>query len=376
MNILFLTYQGDMAGSTYSIAALARGLAARGHTIVVGCRRESLLHAVLGGSGVHRVDLRFRGRLVDLETMRAIRDTVRRFGIGIVNAQSSRDRYASILARWLHRLDVRVVHTRRQIPMSEGGRLQSWFYTVGTDLIIAVGTGVKDALVGCGIPAAHIEVIPNGIPPEKVAGIDPERTARIAGALGLAPDDVVIGSVSRRKQHDQLLRAVARLDRPVHVLLVGLERTTADERILASYPLPHVVHFTGPVEPAEALAHLPLLSVNVLPSTGEGLSQSLLEAMAAGVPVVATRASGNTDLITDGIDGFLFEDGDVAGLASILQSLMDGSVDIAAMTARARKTALEDFSLEKTVARYEASFARLSKPHEGRETLPPPTPTG
>ncbi|MDZ7371871.1 MAG: hypothetical protein ONB12_11935, partial [candidate division KSB1 bacterium] len=62
MNILFLTHQGGTAGSTYSIAYLARGLAERGHRVVVGCRRDVLLYELLLNSPVILCPMTFNGR--------------------------------------------------------------------------------------------------------------------------------------------------------------------------------------------------------------------------------------------------------------------------------------------------------------------------
>ncbi|HEX2956667.1 MAG TPA: hypothetical protein VHO70_07540, partial [Chitinispirillaceae bacterium] len=69
MNILILTYQGDMAGSTNSIAFLSRGLAERGHTVVVGCRKESLLFSMLQNTPVIVEPMVFHGRF-DLNNIR------------------------------------------------------------------------------------------------------------------------------------------------------------------------------------------------------------------------------------------------------------------------------------------------------------------
>ena len=67
------------------------------------------------------------------------------------------------------------------------------------------------------------------------------------------------------------------------------------------------------------------MDVFVLPSLGEGMSNTLLEAMASALPVVATRVGGNPELIEDGRSGFLFSPGDVAGLAAQLQNFLQAA---------------------------------------------------
>ena len=63
MNILFLTYQGDIAGSTNSISYLAKGLAEKGHNVYVGCRKESLLYEILSNTKVNLIGMKFKRML-------------------------------------------------------------------------------------------------------------------------------------------------------------------------------------------------------------------------------------------------------------------------------------------------------------------------
>ena len=91
MNILLITYQGYMAGSTNSIAYLASGLAERGHLVCVGLKRESLLWDKLEGTQVIRVPMQFNGRF-SRTNVKEITEVIRRYDIEIINAQSSLDR--------------------------------------------------------------------------------------------------------------------------------------------------------------------------------------------------------------------------------------------------------------------------------------------
>ena len=121
MNILFLSHSGGYAGSTYSITYLAKGLAERGHTVHLCCPEQTILAHNLEGTAVTVHPLSFRtGRFPSLKAAREVARIVRTCDIDIMNAQSSPDRYVSILARWFYRLDVSVVHTRRQTPLSSG----------------------------------------------------------------------------------------------------------------------------------------------------------------------------------------------------------------------------------------------------------------
>jgi glycosyltransferase involved in cell wall biosynthesis len=100
----------------------------------------------------------------------------------------------------------------------------------------------------------------------------------------------------------------------------------------------------------------------VLPSRGEGLSQALLEAMALGLPVVASRAGGNADLVSHGEDGWLVPPRDSSAFAGALSRLL-GDPDLRRrLGARARRTARERFSLARTAALTEAAY-RVAMAH-------------
>ena len=373
MNILFLTYQTGLAGSTYSIAALAEGLAKRGHAVFAGCRTPSILFSMLEGTPVVQVPIRFEGRF-NSRTLCAIRDVVRQKNIGIINAQSSIDRYASIASNWRYRLGAAVVHTRRQIPLSSGGWLQGQFYTRGTAGIVAVSGGVRDGLVRLGIPKRHIRIIYNGTSPEKYR-IDSLEVRRMRDRFGIGEDTgYVIGCVSRRKKQHQILEACTLLETPVTLFFAGIDRNADDDAIISRFKVPHRVIYAGVLPPAEVIHCIPLLNVKVLASTTEGLSQALLEAMALGVPVIATDAPGNNELIHDGENGFLFADGDAVSLAEIFRKLISGSVSTVTITANARRTALEEFSIDRTVDEYERYFTSIYPSGRRRSAVGPSVP--
>lgn len=356
--LLLLTFQGGMAGSTQSIFFLADGLAKRGHQVYVGCPEESLLYSLLEKSPAVRIPMVFRGKL-DRQNIRHIAQIVRQYDIQIINAQSSLDRYTAIFANLIYRLKLPIIHTRRQTPKSMGGKLQSWFYTHFTKKIVAVSEGVKLQLVQLGIPAQHIAVIYNGTPPEKYILTDPNRSQTLCQQYGIKAKEMVIGCVSRYKQQEQLLAAVGLLSFPVTVLLVGISEKPNYKRITDAYTLPHRIIYTGEIPNTDVLYYYPLFAVKVLPSVIEGLSQSLLEAMAMGVPVIATRAAGNIDLIRDKQNGLLFDENDVKTLSQHLENVLTNQTLRQTLIEAGKQTALHDFSITRTLDNYEAFYANM-----------------
>jgi glycosyltransferase involved in cell wall biosynthesis len=368
MNILFLTHQGGNAGSTHSIFYLADGLSKRGHRIYVGCHPDSLLFKLLSSSQAQPIPMQIRSKL-DFRNIREIFEVVKEYKIDIINAQSGKDRYTSILSRIFFSFDAPVIHTRRQIPKSTGLFIQNWFYTQYTQRIVAVSRGVKEELIRLGIPEKHIVVIHNGTPPSKYNLSDLDKVAALKARYNISPGDHVIGCVSRPKRQYQLLEALRQIETPLKVFFAGIHERSEFRDITKSYENRHKIIYTGNIPPHEILYFYKLFKVKVLPSITEGLSQALLEAMAMGVPVIATAAAGNLDLIRDGENGLLFRDGDIHGLAEKINELLDNQPLRKKIIEQGKTTALKNFNIDRTVTSYETFFNDMIK-EASRKRMP------
>jgi len=307
---------------------------------------------------VNLIAMPFRGK-ADLHTVCLIRKAIKDYSIDVVNPQASHDRYLTSLAVWNLKPKPVVVHTRRQRPRSDGGKLQSWFYERTTDKIVAVSQSVKNQLVAKGISAEHIEVIYNGTPREKYKKLDPEKTEQLRKKFQLLPTDFVTGCVARPKRQQQVMKALSFIDVPLKVIFVGMERTSMMSDLEKNIPAIYQIYYTGIILPEDAINYYPLFSIKILPSISEGLSQALLEAMAIGIPVIATAASGNLDLVKDGENGLLYENENSSELAEKIKLLLHDNTLRNRLIEAGKKTALEDFSLEKTVISYESFFESL-----------------
>jgi N-acetyl-alpha-D-glucosaminyl L-malate synthase BshA len=117
------------------------------------------------------------------------------------------------------------------------------------------------------------------------------------------------------------------------------------------------VEFLGKQNHVERL--IPLAHVLLMPSEMESFGLAALEAMACGVPAVATRVGGVPELITDGKDGFLADVGDIAGLAKRVLTLVSDEPRQAQMAEAARLTAMTRFSTERIIPQYESYYAQV-----------------
>jgi glycosyltransferase involved in cell wall biosynthesis len=359
MNLLLLTYQGDIAGSTFSISYLAKSLAARGHQVYLGCRRESLLYKLLQDSPVHLVPMEFRGKL-DRRNMQHIRDLVSAHKIDIINAQSSKDRYTSIFARWFYKLPVKIVHTRRQKPASIGGWLQNTFYVKGTDKIVVISDELKNTFVKMGIPDWHLKVIYNGLPRERFEIHDPAKTEALRKKYGLLPTDRVIGCVGRRKKQEQLLEALKFLPDDLKVMFVGIDKESL-EPFISKESYRQQIICTGSMHPNEVMDYYPLFNMNVLCSTTDGFGLVLAEAMGMGVPVIGTNSQGIKNVIEDEVSGLLYTDEDSQMLVRQIQRILQDKTLREKLIENGLERAHKTFSMDTTARNYEAFFLELLK---------------
>jgi glycosyltransferase involved in cell wall biosynthesis len=167
-----------------------------------------------------------------------------------------------------------------------------------------------------------------------------------------------VGRLITQKGHADLLRAWSLLGdgRRNAVLVVlgeGSERP-ALEALAAALGLTGSIRFAGFREDAASL--LPALDLLAHPSLFEGLPNAVLEAMAAGLPVVATAIPGNDELIRDGETGLLVPPGDPPALARALGRLLGDPALRAALGDRARARILAERGLEPMLVRYERAF--------------------
>jgi len=209
-------------------------------------------------------------------------------------------------------------------------------------------------------------VVPNGIPLAPVPDEVARAAARTAGrgALGLPDDAYVVGIVARlsaQKAHHVLLAAMVGLrSRVPHARLVVVgdgERRAELEALTADLGIADVVLFTGVRRDVDAL--LPAFDVLALSSVHEAAPLVVLEAMAAGLPVVSTDCGALRDLVAVGTEGLLVDVGDVAGLAGALAALAEDPERRRTMGAAARRRVERDFSLSVTARGYEDLLADL-----------------
>jgi len=178
-----------------------------------------------------------------------------------------------------------------------------------------------------GVARSRIAVVPNFVDDAAFEPVDNAWVAGMRGRFGVAPDAIVIGIVANLhpvKNHALLLRAAATLTPRwpgLRLLIVGEGKCRpALEALAAELNISERITFTGHLPQHPSPHHL--FDISVLTSREEGLPNSIIEAMAAGRPVVATAVGGVPDAIEHGESGYLVSPDDHAALADALDALL------------------------------------------------------
>ena len=230
-----------------------------------------------------------------------------------------------------------------------------------TTRIVANSPGVREFYIRCRLPAEKIEVIANGVDTAR-----PSRTTRgqLLAELNLPADSYLIGCVGRLWPQKRLKDAIWAADLlkvirdDVHLLIIGEgPHGNRLKKFRDQVEIRDKVHFLG--QRADVPRLMPHFNVLWSTSAYEGQSNAIMEAMACGVPVVATDIPGTRDLIVPDRTGYLVPVGDRAAIARHTRRILDdpGLADRLAKAARQRMH--EEFSVEKMIARYTELYRRL-----------------
>ena len=237
---------------------------------------------------------------------------------------------------------------------------------------VTVSRSLRDYLVErVGIRPERITTICNGVDTDKFRPAERKPVELLPASLqgeGL----VVVGTVGRLqpvKDQQALLRAFAELvgeggpgAASARLLLVGNgPLREALEKQAQALGIAHLTTFAG--DRTDVAQLLQCMHVFVLPSLAEGISNTVLEAMATGLPVLATRVGGNVELVQDNGNGALFEAGDVAALKRLLAGYLADPGMRRRHGERSRQLAVESFSLKAMVDGYRGAYERLMRGH-------------
>lgn len=227
------------------------------------------------------------------------------------------------------------------------------------DMIITVADHIKEGLIKKGFPAGNVKCIPNGVDIKEMNSCDGSGVRR---ELKIAPGSAVVGIAGRlnkEKGHEYLLRSAERL-KNVTLLIVGTGPLENYLKVMAErLGISDRTIFTG--FRSDARRYIAAMDIFALPSLSEGLPLALMEAMAAGKPVIASDIGGIPQVVADGVTGLLVEPRNPSQLEKAISKLITDKEFSSFLAEKGRDFIEKNFSLEIMVRRYEDLYLELSK---------------
>ena len=357
--ILLIIDVASIGGGQQHVLALAKRLTARGLRVAVACEAKGyLVEELYHGNIPH-----YAVRLSESPSVRGLADlakVIRASGAQLVHTHGgTAGFYGRLAARWVG--DIRTVHTYHGIHYLHDKRLRrrylhraiDRFLLRWTDEVICVANSDKDLALRekLALPD-HVSVIYNGI-----------DLAQFDRRTGQRNDHFIVGTVGRlheQKGHIYLLQAAALIHQAysqVRFRIIGdgqlRESLETQSRALG---LNGIVEFLG--ARIDVPAQLRQFDLFILPSLWEGLPYVLLEAMAAGVPIVTTDVDGVREMITGGRGGIVVPSRNAHALAAAVIDLMGNGARRADLGVKGAQVIKERFSLDAMIEQTVAVYSR------------------
>lgn len=295
---------------------------------------------------------------IDLGLVFRLRRLLQNQGFQVVHSNNySAWLYACVASRGLRRLTH--VHTEHSGVDSFRRRYtaERWLSRFTTH-VVAVSKHVHDVMIDeIGISPQRVRLIYNGVDTMRFCP-SPQGRESMRRNLQIPPDVVVIGIVARLariKNHEILIRAYAKLHaapgKKTRLVIVGdgPERAGLEE-MSRQFGISADVLFLG--ERRDTPELLNAFDIYILPSLSEGMNLTLLEAMGAGLPVVASRVGGNVEIVEDGNTGYLFPSGNVDALSELFGRLVSEPERRARMGQSGRERVLRQFDQRAMMQHY------------------------
>lgn len=294
---------------------------------------------------------------------------LKRQGYNLIDAHFAYpDGHAAVrLGRWLG-LPVTVTLRGTEVPHSRNPALRPKLQAVfrGAAKVIAVSDSLRQLALSLGLPADKAVVVGNGVDTDKFQPVDRQAARRRFNLPAGAKCLITVGALVERKGFHRVIDCLPELisrHPELHYLIVGGASPEGDlsaelRAQVARLDLADRVHFLGPVPPEELKWPLSAADVFVLATRNEGWANVILEAMAVGLPVVATDVGGNREVVATADLGTIVPFDDHARLVEALDAALRRPWDHAAILAYAR-----DNDWEGRVARLLTIFHEVHRAH-------------
>ncbi|HSS20822.1 MAG TPA: glycosyltransferase [Pyrinomonadaceae bacterium] len=386
--VLQLIDSFDQGGSERQALELSRLLHASGayEVSLASLKAEGVLRSSVADLGLGEIPSYPLQSFYGLNTVKQLRRFVRHLRVARIEVLHTHDFYTNIFgmaAGFLAGVKVRIASRRETNGMRSDAQLraQKIAYSLAHH-VVANSRSVKETLVAEGVAPEKVSVIYNGLNLERLSG---PRNLDAGEALGLkvsvVPENLVTIVANMRhdvKDYPTFLRAAKLINQAVPntgFLLAGEgELRESIKQLAEELGIGDRTIFLGRCEKIAQL--LQVTHVGVLSSKAEGFSNSILEYMAAGRPVVATDVGGAREAIVESETGYLVPVGDAEQMAQRIISLLHDPAKAQLMGKRGRQIVVEQFSaqalLKNTTALYQKLLSRVASKSVDLSTKPKP----
>jgi len=365
ITVLHVIDTGGPGGAETVFLNTVAGIDARRFRSIAVVSRDGWLAEQLRARGIEPTILHASGSF-NVSYLRAILSLIHKYDVDIVAAHLYGSAvYCSLAGLLARRPVISVLHGQSDI--SGKGRfsgLKKLLVRSGSTKAVFVSTRLRDELKrALSLADSSCVVIPNGIDVEKYSSL-PDQSVR--EQLGISRDHILVGAIGnirKPKSYDVLLRAARKLvdlSPRYRFAIAGEGSGDLLDKLLAlraELGLTDKVHFLG------LRADVPLLlrnfDVYALSSTTEGFSIACVEAMASGVPVVATRSGGPEEILDDGKTGLLVPTNDPLALADAIERVATDAPLATLLRQQSRLVARERYALSSMLRAYEELFVEL-----------------
>jgi glycosyltransferase involved in cell wall biosynthesis len=238
------------------------------------------------------------------------------------------------------------------------------------DRFIALTGAMQQELVACGVPVDRVVCMPNGVMTTRFTPAEDVQRRVARTTLGLPHDRLLLGFSGRfevRKRIDLLAAAIKSLskERRPCLVLVGEPDHTFGTGFEVSMLLDGDIFWLPRQPDMRPVYHA--LDAYITASNAEGMSNSVLESMASGLPIIASDIAGHRELVRDGVNGFLFENGNRERLVEAIEKLIWiwNAGDLMAMRTSSRERAVAEFDQALISRRYSQLYLELTALERG-----------
>jgi glycosyltransferase involved in cell wall biosynthesis len=363
MRILFLSTSMGMGGADSQLLSAAHGMRSRGHEVrIVSLTRLGPMGLEAQRTGIPTESLEMRRGVPDPRGLVRLVRLVRAWRPDVLHSHMV---HANLMARVLRLITPVPVMVSTIHNIYEGGRLRMAAYRLTNalvDHVTIVSQAAADRFVREGIvPKSLLTVIPNGVDTEQFRRVPREVGNSLRQSLGLEQEFVwlAVGRFEIAKDYPNMLRGFSRVrerfPRAV-LLLVGRGSLQSEtEQLAQSLGLGSGVRFLGVRD--DVVQVMSAADGYVMSSAWEGMPMVLLEAAAAGLPIVTTRVGGNHEVVRDGESGFVVPPRDHEALGRAMLQLMELSeTQRRSMGDRGREVIRAHYGLNRVVERWEELY--------------------